>query len=425
MNSGQLERAYRTFVRWHHIVREATSEPQMLTEVCESAVNDLGFRLAWVGLLSEGDYRVRVGAQAGYEAGYLESVVISWSDDEQGMGPTGRAIRERRTAVSREIATDDRFAPWRADALQRGYASSAAIPLCDGAVRLGALNIYAAEPDAFDDDEIALLEEVAVDLVLGIVRLRTAQKVEALRLSATRAAEADTASMVAATVAHDVNNLLQVISLSLESALLDADPKVREALEDATAATSSASTLLRQLQSLTRRAMCFAGHTDVDQIVGGLRHLLTRLAPGASLTFDLGATGLRGAIASVEVERILINLVVNAAQACSSGGTVAVSTGVRQVGLAGLPISSGTLAAGDYIELLVADQGDGIAPGVLPHIFTPYFTTKGEAGTGLGLPSVRHIAETSGGGAWVESAVGEGTRIGVLLPVANTQTNKG
>ncbi|MBZ0121293.1 MAG: GAF domain-containing protein, partial [Sandaracinaceae bacterium] len=160
MDRQKLERAYRAFVHGHQVVRSARTEAELFRNVCETAVNDLGFRLAWIGLAGD-DFAVVPVAQAGYESGYLDSIRITWSDDVLGGGPTGRAIRERKPVIARCIATDERFAPWREDALRRGYASSAAIPLSNGAHCLGALNLYAAEPDAFDDDEIALLEELA------------------------------------------------------------------------------------------------------------------------------------------------------------------------------------------------------------------------------------------------------------------------
>ena len=75
--------------------------------------------------------------------------------------------------VAQDITTDESFAPWRAEARARGYASAAAIPLCNGATRIGVLSLYAIERDAFDDDEVALLEEIAVDLVLAVVRKTT------------------------------------------------------------------------------------------------------------------------------------------------------------------------------------------------------------------------------------------------------------
>jgi hypothetical protein len=89
--------------------------------------------------------------------------------------------------VVKHILTDPRFEPWRAEAVKRGYASSIALPLLTNDQAFGALNVYAAEPDAFDQEEVDLLEQLASDLAYGIIALRTRaehkQAEEALRMS--------------------------------------------------------------------------------------------------------------------------------------------------------------------------------------------------------------------------------------------------
>ena len=98
---------------------------------------------------------------------------ITWADTERGRGPTGTCIRTQETIIIKHMATDPRIAPWRAEALKRGYASSIAIPLLIDSEVFGALTIYAAEPDAFGAEEVELLTELASDLAFGITTLRT------------------------------------------------------------------------------------------------------------------------------------------------------------------------------------------------------------------------------------------------------------
>ncbi len=423
MDTGRLERAYRAFVRCHEVVATAPTEAQLFADICAAAVNELGFRLAWVGLVSAADDCVRPAAQAGYEAGYLESIVVTWGANERGLGPTGRAIRDRAPAVCQEIKTDERFAPWRADAIARGYGSSAALPLCIGSERIGALNLYATESNAFDDEEIALLEEVAVELVLGVIRLRHDRRLETVDALVERAARAETATTVAAAVAHDVNNLLHVVSLSISSAQEATDATERSTnLSEAASATMAAASLMRQFMCLTRRTLDSLESVEVDRVLAPLRQLLARLAPHAPLDVHLDARGGRTRVDCQALERIVINLVVNAGHAVRAGGTIAVSTGHRRVAPEGLTISSGPLPGGSYVELTVADTGEGIAPDVLPRIFEPFFTTKGRGGTGLGLSSVLQLARAAGGGVSVASHVGAGTRVSVLVPLVGAAT---
>ncbi|MCA9607433.1 MAG: GAF domain-containing protein [Myxococcales bacterium] len=415
MSTTRLERAYRTFVGCHDVVSAATTEQEIFDGVCRLAVDELGYALAWVGLTSEEDTRVRPVAQAGFEEGYLSSIDITWSDDARGRGPTGRAIRERTPQVAQDIASDERFAPWREDALRRGYASSAALPLCNGMPCFGALNLYAAEPDAFDDEELALLEEVALDMVLGVERMRARGDLQRLAAQVDLASRAEAAAAAVSAVAHDVSNMLTAATLSIESARAAPTASAREAaLGEAMNAASSAATMVRRLTSLARRA-ADDERAHVDQIVSGATLLLMRLAPEATIEVALGATGTRAAIAALDLERILINLVVNAHQAVGPAGRIGITTAIE----AG--VERAGLGAGSYVALSVSDDGEGIAPDVLPRIFEPFFTTKGLSGTGLGLHAVRQLARNAGGDVLVESTLGEGTRFTVLLPVLTAE----
>lgn len=138
-------------------------------EVCRLIVEVGGYRLAWVGFAErDAGKTVRPVAQHGYEEGYLDTANITWSNTERGRGPTGTAIRTRQPVIARNVLTDRSFAPWRAEAVKRGYASCVGLPLIGGKKVIGSLTVYAAEPDAFDKEEAALLSELANDIAYGI-----------------------------------------------------------------------------------------------------------------------------------------------------------------------------------------------------------------------------------------------------------------
>ncbi len=154
------------------IVR-ATDESALLQAICRIAVEHGGYRLAWVGFAEQDEGRsVRPVAQAGFDEGYLDTVKITWADTERGHGPTGATIRTGKPVLARDISTDPVFDPWRAAAIQRGYASSIALPLLDEGRCFGALTMYAGEPNAFNAKEAELLAELANDLAYGIGALR-------------------------------------------------------------------------------------------------------------------------------------------------------------------------------------------------------------------------------------------------------------
>jgi PAS domain S-box-containing protein len=182
----RIHRAHRALSSCNQALTRAADEAQLLREVCRITVDIAGYRLCWVGYARPDEGRtVQPMAQAGYEEGYLQTIHVTWADSERGRGPTGTASRTLEPCVVRDAATDPRFAPWRHEALKRGYASVLAIPLSAPPALRGALTIYAAEPDAFDDEEVRLLRALADDLAYGITTLRTraehARAVEDLR----------------------------------------------------------------------------------------------------------------------------------------------------------------------------------------------------------------------------------------------------
>jgi PAS domain S-box-containing protein len=170
----RLNRALRARNECGEAMIRANQEQELVAQVCRILVKQGGYRMCWVGFRGEDAKKsVLPAAQAGIEDGYLENAGITWSDTERGRGPVGTSIRTGKPIVARNITTDPKMAPWRDAALERGYASMAAFPLLRGSEVLGALSVYAALPDAFDADEVALLTGLADDLAFGIASLRT------------------------------------------------------------------------------------------------------------------------------------------------------------------------------------------------------------------------------------------------------------
>jgi len=170
----RVNRALQTVNECTRALVHAVDEADFLQEVCRIMVDTGGYRLAWIGFAADdAEQSVRPVARAGHDAGYVDGVAITWADTERGRGPTGSAIRTGRPCVVQDMAQEPAFQPWRAEAARRGFASVIALPLRGAEDRpLGALNIYAGEPHAFDADEVALLTGLTDDLAYGILTLR-------------------------------------------------------------------------------------------------------------------------------------------------------------------------------------------------------------------------------------------------------------
>jgi PAS domain S-box-containing protein len=164
-------------------VIRAASESELLESVCQAIVKMGGYRMAWVALPQPGaGKRMLPVAKAGAGKDYVEKVKVSWAEDEPtGQGPMGRAVRTKTPVVCRDIANDPRFAPWRREALRRGYASVIALPLLWRNECLGAISIYSDQQVAFHRQEAELLQKLADDLAYGLTALRGRMERERLQ----------------------------------------------------------------------------------------------------------------------------------------------------------------------------------------------------------------------------------------------------
>ncbi|MCX7149459.1 MAG: PAS domain S-box protein, partial [Rhodocyclales bacterium] len=164
-------RALRVLSAGNRTLLRATGEQELLAEMCRAMVEAGGYRMAWVGY-AENDNKIRPVASWGAEPDFLDGLNIPWDETAPGCAPTGMAIHWGTPVTCNNVQADPDCASWQEWAQRYGYASSLAIPLrVDGAV-IGALNIYAAEPNAFAEDAVKMLSEAADDLAYGIALQR-------------------------------------------------------------------------------------------------------------------------------------------------------------------------------------------------------------------------------------------------------------
>ena len=170
------ERARELLRRCNNHIVTAESETELLADICQFIL-DGGYRMAWIGNVEhDAGKSILPVAQAGAFAGYLEDLHVTWDDVPLGRGPSGTAVRERRSVTNQNFLTNPAMKPWRDAALKQGFQSSIATPLLRNGDVWGLLTIYAAEADAFDEAEVSLLEELARNIAFGIEALRERQR---------------------------------------------------------------------------------------------------------------------------------------------------------------------------------------------------------------------------------------------------------
>jgi PAS domain S-box-containing protein len=237
--------------------------------------------------------------------------------------------------------------------------------------------------------------------------LRHAQRVEAV-------------GQLAAGVAHDFNNLLAILRSCLR--LLEREvssEKARMVTQEGRAAIDRGKALTGWLMGFVRDEAAVFAPLDINAAMEQVCAMLDHALAGSSVALDCElASDLEPVHADPnELALALLNLGLNGRDAMRDGGTLRLST--RTQVLTGDQPDG--LAPGRYAVVEVADTGEGMSPEVLARALEPFFTTKpAGSGTGLGLAMVQGIAQRAGGGLRIESALGEGTRVHLLLPFASS-----
>ncbi len=225
-------------------------------------------------------------------------------------------------------------------------------------------------------------------------------------------------------VAHDFNNLLTVVLGNIgliEEGLHEArvDGKLAQRLSYMRAAAERGAKLTDQLLSFSRRQRLQPRSLDLNEALTAMRDLMQSTIGGSIEIETKLQGGLWPALADpAQLELAVLNLAINARDAMEVGGRLTVSTGNVTLGRPRHPEEP---AAGDYVEVCVADTGTGMNDEVRRKAFEPFFTTKEIGkGSGLGLSQVLGFAQQSQGGVRIESGPGRGTAVHIYLPRARS-----
>jgi two-component system cell cycle sensor histidine kinase/response regulator CckA len=248
----------------------------------------------------------------------------------------------------------------------------------------------------------------AVDVTAALTmedQLREAQKMEAV-------------GRLAGGVAHDFNNSLTAIGgFAALIASGTKEPETKEAADTILGAAKRAADLTRELLAYSRRSILQPQTIDVNELIGEVRPVLMRLlGKDVSVVVESHVSKALVSVDPTGLERVILNLAVNARDAMPDGGRITISTERRSADAA----VDGEI---DWVVLTVADTGDGIPTELHSRVFDPFFTTKPVgSGTGLGLAVVMGFVVQSGGKVGLKSEPGRGTVIEIFLPeVADTR----
>jgi PAS domain S-box-containing protein len=220
-------------------------------------------------------------------------------------------------------------------------------------------------------------------------------------------------------MAHDFNNILQVIqaNLDLVKGTVNADPAALLRLNTAGAAADRGARLTGQLLAFARRQPLAPQPTNVARLVGDLADLIRHsLGERIAVEFTVPDDPWNAKIDPGQLENAILNLALNARDAMPDGGTVTVEVSNATLDRRYAALHP-DVTPGPYALIAVNDTGTGMPPEVAAQAFDPFFTTKQDGkGTGLGLSMVYGFVRQSNGHIRIDSAIGQGTSVKLYLP---------
>ncbi len=307
---------------------------------------------------------------------------------------------------------------WLREVGAQGYLGA---PLTDSHGRvIGLLEVLDTNPIYRSRDVTSIIRIFAARAGAELERIRVERELARSRDLLLQSQKLEGIGRLAGGVAHDFNNLLTTILGYGESASqsLPPDSPARDDLLQIRRSALSAATLTEKLLTFARRQTITPQVLDLADQLAESTPILQRLVGERITIHEEVAPDLWPVSADRgQVEQLLVNLVVNAADAMPTGGELRLTLENHPGGSTG-DTGEHLVGAVDWVRLTVSDTGIGMPPEVLALAFEPFFTTKND-GAGLGLATCHGIVRQAGGLIWAESSAGEGTRIVVLLPRAH------
>jgi signal transduction histidine kinase len=293
-----------------------------------------------------------------------------------------RALEHVPLVVMVGLAEEALLAPWRLKVVETGVATA----LLAGLVALVAALVIRSRRH---EDQMQR-------------HLMQAQKLEAL-------------GRLTGGVVHDFNNLLAVVTgaLRLIESRRSSDPRIAEFAGMAGDAVARGTNLIAQLLAFARQQQLQVRPLDPNRLIRDLEPLLkSAIGSATSLELDLAPDVGRCRLDATQFDAALLNLAINAKDAMQRGGVVRIATANGSSD----PPQGRDPRSQSWVRISVMDTGEGMPPDILHRALEPFFTTKGNAGTGLGLSQVYGFVRQVGGDLRIESRPGIGTTVHLLFP---------
>ncbi len=422
----RLNRAYRLLSRINELIIRVHDRNALFKEMCDAAVDSGLFRFVCIGILNQERLAVTPASYAGIEDGYTGRLMIRLDDETAANGPTVRAIRTETPVYSQDIHSDPCMTSWRDDAIKRGYKASGVFPIREAGAVVGAINVYACEPNFFSADIVELMLKIAADVSFALdvfaekgrresaedeirqlnaeLEYRVRQRTHQLE-TVNRELEAFSYS-----VSHDLRSPLrsidgfsQILSKKYHDKL---DATGNDYLERVRRASQRMGNLIDDMLLLSQvtRGPLKREPVDLSKIAEKVADELSKMNTERSVQFVLQ----RGLIAYADAGLLRIvmdNLLGNAYKYTGKKASAKIEFDMHDID-------------GEQV-FIVRDNGVGFNMDYAHKLFGAFQRLHGMNefdGTGIGLATVQRIIHRHHGRVWAEAKEGEGATFYFTLP---------
>ena len=408
-----LQRArYSEFVAQMGRLAVDTRDPHLLLQQVPAVAADaLQVDAAVVFLLETSRLEFHVAGGVGLLAG--EGLGSRWPNRPDT--PPGFVLAQGRPVTVADYRAEQRFNVPPAY-LSHGLVSALAVPLVDRGQIIGVLSVRSRQRERFGADEQHFLESLSNLLAASLQR---SQSEEALN----HAQRMESVGQLTGGIAHDFNNLLTVIQGNLQVLedlpALASDPGAQQMVAAAARASRRGAELTGKLLAFSRRQQLSPTEVDVGELVESLADMLRRtLDQRIRIEVTAPQHGLRCVADAGQLESALLNIAINSRDAMPDGGTLSFACAPCTAFPPDVAADLGERVQRDaFVEIVIADTGQGMTDVVRDRVFEPFFTTKELGrGTGLGMSTVYGFVKQSRGSIRLDTAPGAGTEVTLYLP---------